>query len=367
MPLFLQRIALTACLSLTAFPSAFAQSAPAYPNHANLLVVRDAQGNEAPVKTTADWAKRRSHILAHLQEVMGPLPGAEKRVPLNPEYGDTIDGDKFTRRKVTITTEPGDRLPMWLAIPKGLNGKKAPAMLCLHQTTRIGKDEPMGLGGKPNLAYAKELAERGYVVVVPDYPSSGPRMYGDYVTDPVKLGYASTSMKAVWNHIRAIDFLESLPEVDASRVGAIGHSLGGHNSIFIGLFDDRIKAVVSSCGFTAFPRYYGGNIAGWSHEGYMPRLKSVYDLDLKKVPFDFPELIGALAPKAFFTNSPTHDSNFDLGGVKSCVESAKQVYALLGVPDAIRAEYPEAEHDFPPAVRLEAYKFLDQKLKTPRN
>ncbi len=56
---------------------------PAYPDHTRLLVVRDARGNERPVRTAADWEIRRGHILAHLQEVMGPLPTNERRVPLD--------------------------------------------------------------------------------------------------------------------------------------------------------------------------------------------------------------------------------------------------------------------------------------------
>jgi tripartite-type tricarboxylate transporter receptor subunit TctC len=45
-------------------------------------------------------------------------------------------------------------------------------MLCLHQTTRIGKGEPAGVGGKTDLQYARELAERGYVTLAPDYPTA---------------------------------------------------------------------------------------------------------------------------------------------------------------------------------------------------
>ena len=84
--------------------------------------------------------------------------------------------------------------------------------------------------------------------------------------------------------LRAVDLLCSLPEVDPARIGVIGHSLGGHNAIFVALFDDRLKAVVSSCGFNDFRHYYKGNIAGWSHKGYMPRLREVYHLDLDRVP-----------------------------------------------------------------------------------
>jgi len=172
-------------------------------------------------------------------------------------------------------------------------------MLCLHQTTRIGKDEPVGLGGKPNLAYARELAERGYVTIAPDYPN-----FGEYKVDPYTLDYASASMKAIWNNMRAVDLLVSLPEVDANRIGVIGHSLGGHTAIFTAVFDDRLKAVVSSCGFNDFPHYYGGNLRGWSHSGYMPRLQSKFGLDPARVPFDFPELISALAPPRLLRQRP---------------------------------------------------------------
>jgi hypothetical protein len=57
--------------------------APSYDDHADLLVVRDGEGRGRPVRDPADWAVRRDHILAHLQEVMGPLPGGERRVPLD--------------------------------------------------------------------------------------------------------------------------------------------------------------------------------------------------------------------------------------------------------------------------------------------
>ena len=329
---------------------------PRYDNHAQLLIFKDGDTSK-PVVTKADWEVRRAHILGHLQEVMGSLPGPERRVPLDLEIVETFDEPTYTRAKVRYATEPGDRVPAWLLVPKNLKGK-APAMLCLHQTTSIGKDEPAGLGGKPNLAYAKELAERGYVALAPDYPN-----YGERKLDVYKLGYASASMKGIWDHMRAVDLLASLDKVDADKIGVIGHSLGGHNSIFVALFDPRLKAVVSSCGFNSFPFYYKGNIAGWSHKGYMPRLKEVYGLDLKRVPFDFPELVGALAPRAFFTNSPLRDANFDVEGVRACIEAATPVYKLLGHPERLEAVYPDAEHDFPPEQRQSAYKFLDRILK----
>jgi len=330
---------------------------PDYPDHTRLMIVRTAAGDESPVRTAEDWSTRRRHILEHLQAVMGPLPGPDRRVPLDVQIVETHDELGYVRKKITFAAEPGDRVPAWLLLPKGQR-TKAPGMLCLHQTVPIGKDEPVGLGGKANLHYARELALRGYFVIAPDYPR-----FGDYKIDPYALGYVSASMKGIWNHLRAVDLLTSLDEVDPDRLGVIGHSLGGHNSIFVALFDQRLKAVVSSCGFNSFPHYYQGNIAGWSHKGYMPRLAEVYHLDLGKVPFDFPELVGALAPRAFFVNAPTQDANFEVEGVRVCLKAAAPVYRLLGAADRLVADFPEAGHDFPPEVRERAYAFLDGVLR----
>jgi pimeloyl-ACP methyl ester carboxylesterase len=333
-------------------------SIPLYPNHANLLVVRDAGGQVRPIKTPADWAVRRAHIAGNLLQVMGPIPGAGRRVPLDVKVVETFDEPAYTRTKITYASEPGDRVPAWLLVPKKPAAGPMPAMLCLHQTTTIGKDEPVGLGGKPHLRYAKELAKRGYVTLSPDYPN-----FGDYKVDAYALGYQSASMKAIWDNMRAVDLLQARKEVDPARIGVIGHSLGGHNSIYTAVFEPRLAAIVSSCGFNSFPRYMKGNIAGWSHAGYMPRLKTAYELDLKRVPFDFPELIGALAPRPFFTNSPIGDANFEVQGVRDSLEAARPIYSLLGAPDNLVAVHPEAEHDFPDDQRTAAYEFLDRTFK----
>ena len=66
--------------------------APSYPDHARLMVVRDGEGRERPVRDRNDWDVRRAHILAHFQEVAGPLPGGERRVPLDVQVVSTAEG-----------------------------------------------------------------------------------------------------------------------------------------------------------------------------------------------------------------------------------------------------------------------------------
>ena len=355
----MKRIVCSGCALLLLWTAALTagQPAPFYPDKSNVMFYLGDDGQKHPVTTVADWQKRREHILANAQLVMGPLPDESKKVPLDVQTVEEVSLPKATRRKVLYSPEKGDRAPAYLFVPHGIQGRR-PAVLCLHQTISMGKGEPAGLGGdKP---YALELAERGYVTIAPDYPN-----FGEYRCDPYALGYASATMKGVWNHIRAVDLLRSMPEVDPDRIAAIGHSLGGHNAIFAALFDLRIKAVVSSCGFNAFPKYYGGKLAGWSHRGYMPRIAERYAADPRRVPFDFTELVAALAPRPFFTNSPWGDENFEKSGVDDCLKAAAPVYALFNSRDNLVAVHPDCGHSFPPEIRQAAYEFLDKALGKP--
>ena len=334
-----------------------ALAAPFYPDKLNLMLTLDAQGLPHPVRTVADWQQRRAHILANMQLVMGELPPDSRKCPLDLQILEKTETPQFVRLKITYAPEAGDRVPAYLFLPRNLTGK-APAMLCLHQTTAIGKGEPAGVDGLPNLHYALELAQRGYVTLAPDYPN-----FGDYQFDPYAHGYVSATMKGIFNHRRALDLLQSLPEVDPNRLGCLGHSLGGHNTLFLAAFDERVKVAVTSCGFTYFPKYYGGDLAGWSHQGYMPRILDLYHCNPAEMPFDFTEILGAIAPRAVFINAPLRDGNFEWSGVDDCVKAAQPVYELLGAAGELICEHPDSEHDFPPQVRQAAYAFMDRHLK----
>jgi hypothetical protein len=128
----------------------------------------------------------------------------------------------------------------------------------------------------------------------------------------------------------------------------------------VAAFDRRIRAVVTSCGFTAMARYYGGNLKGWSSARYMPLIASEYGNSPRNLPFDFVDVFNAIAPRAVFVNAPLHDSNFDVLGVDETIAKVKQNFPA----GRLVVVHPDCEHDFPPAVRQQAYKFLDEQLKS---
>ena len=185
----------------------------------------------------------------------------------------------------------------------------------MHPTDDVvGHRVVVDLGGKANRAYASELAERSFVTLAPAYLH-----LVQYSPDWAALGYASGTMKAIWDNVRGLDLLERMEEVRTGRVGAIGHSLGGHNVIYTATFDARTAVVVSSCGFDSYQAYKDGYITGWTSSCYMPRLRDY-----------------ALA--------------------------ASRVHALYGVEDRLSIAHPDCAHDFPLAMRERAYSLFAQWL-----
>ncbi|MCA9081770.1 MAG: acetylxylan esterase, partial [Planctomycetaceae bacterium] len=321
----------------------------------NLLVYRDAAGNVQPVSSVEEWQLRRREVIVGMQKIMGALPGDEKRCSLDVEIEEEVDCGTYVRRRISYASEPGGRVPAYLLIPKQLLGgeAKAPAVLCLHPTNNInGHDVVVGLGEVPNRNYAQELAERGYVTLAPSYP-----LLARYQPDLGQLGWESGTLKAVWDNIRGIDLLESLPFVDASHgCGAIGHSLGGHNAVYTAVFELRITVIVTSCGLDSYLDYYNGDPAnwqperGWCQTRYMRRLAD-YQGRLEEIPFDFHELIGALAPRPTLIIAPLHDSNFQHTSVDRIAAAARPIYLLHDRGPALQVEHPDCPHDFPPEMR----------------
>jgi putative membrane-bound dehydrogenase-like protein len=333
------------------------ETSPAEGEHARLMSYRDAQQHEQPVRSAADWQKRRSQILEGMGRAMGTLPDRAKLDIPTLEIIEEVKEPRFTRLTVRIAVDAQYSVPAYLYLPAGrAAGSRSPAVLALHQTESLGKGSVDGQG-KADQRYGRELAERGYVVLAPDYPS-----FGDYPCDFSDPRFASGSLLGVFNHMRCIDGLVARDDVDPGRIGVIGHSLGGHNAMFLAAFDERVKATVSSCGWTPFHDYYGGKLKGWDQERYMPRIRTEFGLDPDRVPFDFYEVVAAIAPRAFLSISPVGDDNFAVAGVRKAIPKAAEVYQLLRAGDYLQARYPDCGHSFPESERSAAYAFLDQHL-----
>ena len=189
--------------------------------------------------------------------LLGDLP---EKATLAVETVEETDCGAVVRRKVLFSSEKDESIPAYLCIPK--NKGPMPAVYCFHQHAgnhALGKSETVGLEGAPDQRFAAELAERGFVTLSPDAicfeERSDPKAPFQYHAQQLntRLIQGGTLLgKILFDVSAGIDLLQSLPEVDAARIGFIGHSYGGRAALFAPAFDRRIAASVSSCGSTNF-------------------------------------------------------------------------------------------------------------------
>jgi len=349
-----------AFIFLASLPGFETTSAPQYEDRKQLLFFKNEQGKLESVKTQQDWSIRVKHIQENMQLVMGPLPKSTK-LSLDMKINVEEKLRHYVRKHITFTVEKDDSISAYLLVPHSASESKMPGIICLPGSAPPGKDTPCGLSNSLGFSYGHELAERGYVCLILDYPLLHTK---EYKTDPYKLGYESCTMKGIVNHRRGVDLLQSLAFVDEQAIGVIGHSLGGHNALFLATFDPRVKAVVSSCGFNVFAKHNKGDVKAWSSNYYMPIIKTKYGDEAAKIPFDFTEVLAALAPRAVFINAPLHDEpDFEVSGVRDCIDAALPVYEkIFDKKDRLEISYPDAGHSFPLKERITAYDFFDRNL-----
>lgn len=190
--------------------------------------------------------------------LLGELPTVCEPVV---ELLEEVECDGIIRQKISYNVENSERISAYLCFPKAVKAN-SPAVFCHHQHAgnhQLGKSEVVGIEGDASLAYAKELAQQGYVTLAPDAIAFEER---GHATDPNgyhhhllkrRLLQGKTLLGKTLHDISAgISILEQLEFVDSKKIGFIGHSYGGRAALFAPVFDERITASVSVCGCTSF-------------------------------------------------------------------------------------------------------------------
>jgi dienelactone hydrolase len=290
-----------------------------------------------------------------LRRLLGEMPAA---APLEARTEEIIELEGVVRERVSFQVEPGERVPGYVLRPTS-GGGPGPAVLCLHQHAgqfELGKSEPAGLAGNPQQHYALELARRGFVALTFDQICFEERQNSQLAgnlyerfefTRRVTLG-SCLQAKMSSDAMRALDYLTGRPEVDASRLGCIGHSLGGQQALFLTALDERIRAGVSSCGFASLATIFRDHI-NHNFGAYVPGLLQHGDLA---------DLLALVAPRAFFAGFGRADRIFPIDGVEATVERARSAFEDGGLEVMIE----EGGHAFTDAMRDRAYAFLARFL-----
>jgi cephalosporin-C deacetylase-like acetyl esterase len=311
----------------------------------------------AEMHTVADAERRKKWVRETLLDILGGLP--DYHGPLNPSITGRIEGKSFTIEKVIFESLPGFFVTANLYRPN--QPGRYPAVLLQSGHTQEGKPEPQRL--------AANLALKGFVALAFDPVGQGEReqtydrqvggpLAGWSVNEHIHAGAQSlligegVARYFVWDAKRALDYLLSRPEVDATRAGAAGCSGGGALTMFIGALDPRLKAVVPAC----FPNSYRLLFAGPNPDSEMswPHFLS-RGLDVA----DFVELS---APTPWLIQATEHDY-FTPEGARLVYEEARRWYALYGAEDKVRFFVGSGPHGTPLESREAIYEWMIRWLK----
>jgi dienelactone hydrolase len=339
---------------------------PSLPAQSVLLREMNAHPNAALWPESVDrksWPTIRRRLLAGATNVLGIFPIQEPK--LQPHMISEVDCGSYLRRKISMQVQPGDLMPFYLLVPKQIKGR-TPAVICFYGTSSgAGKDTTVGLSGRApgspphaNMSFAIDMAEAGFVAVAPDYLRDGERVKPGrrpYDTTDFYREFPGWSIhgKDIWDTSRLIDYLETLKFVDAGRIGMVGHSYGGHSTIFTTALEPRIKVAVANGPVSDF-RHHGLHWAvpkGGGNSQSLPAMRP-YVLDpTLAIPITFYQFTALIAPRPLLVGQavgerrPMEEENY---------AAVKQVYDALGYPDRVRYHWYAGDHDFPPEARQAA-------------
>jgi len=284
------------------------------------------------------WEERRAFLRRQVLVSAGLLPMPEKS-PLHAQIFGRIEEKDYSIEKVLIETWPGFYLGGNLYRPR--DGKaKHPGVLNPHGHWPYGRLENEPLYSGPSFGIS--LARQGYVAFA--YDMIG---YTDTVQTPHQFGNAEQRLWSfgplglqLWDSIRALDFLQSLNDVDAQRVGIAGASGGGTQAFLLAAVDDRIQ-------FAAPVNMVSAMMQGGDLCENAPGLR----INTSNV-----EIAALFAPKPMLLVSGTRDWTRNVP--KEEFPAIRRIYSLYGKGDDVDVVQIDAEHNFNQQSREAVYRFF---------
>lgn len=297
--------------------------------------------------TIDEWREWRIALRARLKQLMGSFP--DEAGDLNPRVTDQCEETTYTRERIVFESEPGTMVSAYLLRPHRPRVRAGtPAVLCLHGHGR-GKDDVAGIAStlrerqkwirSLNYDYGHQLVERGYTVLIPDA-----RCFGERGTDGMDCIEAATAALLVgktlvglrtWDTIRAIDFLQSLPEVDPSRIACVGLSWGGTQTMYTAALDERVRVSVISGAFGTFKDALID--ASECPCQYVPRLLGTADL---------PDIVSLIAPRPLLLESGTGDQHYTIEVVRDAYRTVERAYEVVSAPAHVAIDIFDGGHRF---------------------
>jgi hypothetical protein len=297
-----------------------------------------------PVKTEADWAKRREQIKAMmLYYQYGQMPPAPKNISAEELSSQTVYDGAATKKHILLSMGPDKRIKVnvGMIIPKG----KGPFPVILRNDSAIF-----------NVPIADEVVKRGYIVA--DYARTDLDPDENNVVGPAQAAYPdydwATLAVWAWGGMRVIDYLMTLEPVNKDKIAFTGHSRGGKTALLAGAFDERIALVApngSGCGGAGCYRFEGeksesleritapDRFSYW----FVPRFRDFAGKETR-LPFDQHFLKVLVAPRSLVSVDALGDLWANPYGTQQSHRGAQPVFEFLGAGDKLGIYFRTGGH-----------------------
>jgi dienelactone hydrolase len=322
-----------------------------------------AQQNDrkATLTTVAQFEAHRARGRANFLAAIGGLP--ERTGPLNPQCTGVIERQGYRIEKLIYESLPGFYVTALLYVPAQAE-TPAPAVIFVHGHHDVGKAAP------EYQAVCIDLARNGFFVLAVDPPGQGERKQS---YDPVSrtlriphctdehtylglqfvIGGASLARHFVWDVMRGIDYLETRPEIDASRIGITGNSGGGTQTSFLMMAEPRLAAAVP-CTFIM-------TLASYLKTGQPQDSEQIVRGCFVDGP-DHDDYLTLMAPKPVLVGAAAYDF-FPLEGTLEAVQRAKAIYQLYNAEEKIDLAVAPTGHTYGPHLREAAVNWFRVHLQ----
>jgi hypothetical protein len=276
--------------------------------------------------------------LLNLTDLQATRQAAGKAIPFEGKTLSSEDRGTYTRSEIEFNSTPARRIKAILTIPKTVEQERFPAVVCIH-----------GHGGNRDIVYdpksvysgfATDLAENGYVTISTDVGQ-----HEVYENGRTLMG------ERLWDVIRCADYLESLQQVDANRMGCAGLSLGGEMAMWLGAMDPRMNVVVSSGFLTTMEGIDNESCClCWKFPGLMEN-------------FQFCDIYSLIAPRALMCQNGELErapGGFPIDVAKPEMAKIQAAYSVFDAKDnAVLDIHPGGHLYVVPSARA----FIDKALR----
>ena len=305
-----------------------------------------------PPVDAQDWQRRRPEVERALRQAIG-LEVLPERTPLNARVVARHDFGDYVLENVIFESRPGFPVSANLYRSKqAVTGRKA-AIVC-----PIGHYISQGKAVADVQSRCIKLARLGFVVLTYDAIGQGERMSLGNIHH--EAGYALLPLGEtiagwmVWDSMRAIDYLLTLPDVDPERIGVTGNSGGGLNTLFTAALDSRVRAAVVvgyTFEFNNWLKYGGAHCTCTQLPGLFRSM-------------EWFEVAGLIAPRALLMLQGGNDHIFPIGGARRAGRDTGLIYAALGQSERVRfTELAGQPHAYTRPYREQMYGWMMRQLQ----